>query len=181
MPFYFGIEAVTRTFAVLGWLAFLAFSIGSRHYLYPVFEDPSLSLMVAIGVVILLSAAASGLLLLRKRSLEGFALAAFLLLCMPYIQLMPNHPPSLVSDRYLALAVWPAILFAVALLWRLKLVPRIAILLVIALLWGFQTIERPRDWRLETLFDADLRAYPGYYMPAMYEINYVQLPQGFIS
>jgi protein O-mannosyl-transferase len=178
MPFYFGIEALARTFAVLGWLAFLAFSIGSRHYLYPVFEDPNLPLMVAIGVVVLVSAAASGLLLLRKRSLEGFALVAFLLLCMPYIQLMPNHPPSLVSDRYLALAVWPAILFAVALLWRLKPVPRIALLFVIALLWGFQTIERPRDWRLEKLFDADLRAYPGYYMPAMYEINYVQMPQG---
>jgi Tfp pilus assembly protein PilF len=178
MPFYFGIEALARTFAVLGWLAFLAFSTGSRHYLYPVFEDPNLPLMVAIGVVVLLSAATSGLLLLRKRSLEGFALAAFLLLCMPYIQLMPNHPPSLVSDRYLALAVWPAILFAVALLWRLKPVPRMALLLAFALLWGFQTIERPRDWRLETLFDADLRAYPGYYMPAMYEINYVKLPQG---
>ena len=179
MPFYFGIEAVTRTFAVLGWMARLAVSLGSHHFFYPVFEDPNLSLMVAIGVAVMVSAAASGLLLLRKRSLESFALAAFLLLCMPYIQLMPSHPPSLVSDRYLALAVWPAILFAVALLWRLKLVLRIVILLVIALLWGFQTIERPRDWRsLETLLDADLRTYPGYYMPAMYEINHVQLSQG---
>ncbi len=179
MPFYFGIEAVIRTFAVLGWMARLAVSLGSRHFLYPVFEDPNLSFMVAIGVVVLLSAAASGLLLLRKRSLEGFALAAFLLLCMPYIQLMPNHPPSLVSDRYLALAVWPAILLIVALLWRLKPVLRIVLLLVIALLWGFQTIERPRDWRsLETLYNADLHTYPGSYMPAMYEINNVQLPQG---
>ena len=162
MPFYFGIEAVTRTFAVLGWMARLAFSLGSRHFLYPVFEDPNLHFMVTLGAAVLAATAAGGFLLLRKRSLEGFALAAFLLICVPYIQLLPNHPPSLVSDRYLALAVWPAILLIVALLWRFKPVLRIALLLVIALLWGIQTVERPRDWRsMETLYNADLRAYPG--------------------
>ena len=182
MPFYFGIEAVTRTFAVLGWMARLAFSLGSRHFLYPVFEDPNLHFMVTLGAAVLAATAAGGFLLLRKRSLEGFALAAFLLICVPYIQLLPNHPPSLVSDRYLALAVWPAILLIVALLWRFKPVLRIALLLVIALLWGIQTVERPRDWRsMETLYNADLRAYPGYYMPIMYEINNVQLPQGLYS
>lgn len=182
MPFYFGIEAVTRTFAVLGWLARLAFSPGPRHFLYPVFEDTNLPAMVALGAAVLVASTASVFLILRKRSLEGFALAAFLLLCMPYIQLIPNHPPSLVSDRYLALAVWPAILFLVAMLWRLKLVLRLVLLIAIASLWGFQTVERPRDWRsLETLYNADLHAYPGYYMPAMYEINNVQLPQGLYS
>ena len=182
MPFYFGIEAVTRTFAVMGWLVFLAFSFGNRHFLYPVLEDTNLTFMIALGVVVLAAAAVSGLLILRKRSLEGFALAAFLLICIPYIQLIPNHPPSLVSDRYLALAVWPAILFAVAILWHLKLVMRTVILLVIALLWGYQTVERPRDWRsTEALYNADLQAYPGYYLPAMYEINNVQLPQGLYS
>ena len=182
MPFYFGIEAVTRTFSVLGWLAFLAVSPGNRHFLYPVFEDPNLALMVALGVVILAAAVISGLLILRKRSLEAFALVAFLLVSLPYIQLIPNHPPSLVSDRYLALAVWPAILLIVALLWRLKPKHRPIPLLVIALFWGSQTVERPRDWRsMETLYNADLRAYPGYYMPAMYEINNVQLPQGLYA
>jgi protein O-mannosyl-transferase len=182
MPFYFGIEAVTRTFAVLGWMARLAFSLGNRHFLYPVFEDPNLLFMVALGVAVLVAAVAGGFLILRKRSLEGFALAAFLLLCIPYIQLIPNHPPSLVSDRYLALAVWPAILLIVALLWRLKFVLRIVLLLVIASLWGFQTVERPRDWRsMEKLYHADLHTYPGYYLPAMYEINNVHLPQGLYS
>lgn len=179
MPFYFGIEMVTRTLAILGGLVRLAISPEGRHFLYPVFEDRYLFVTVAIGAVVLVSAVASGLWILRKRSLERFALASFLLLCIPYIQLIPNHPPSLVSDRYLALAVWPVILLIVSLLWRLKPVPRIGSLIILALLWGFQTTVRPGDWRsLETLVDSDLRAYPGYYMPAMYKINYVQLPQG---
>jgi len=179
MPLYFGMEAFTRTFAVLGWLTYLSFTPESRHFLYPVFEDANLYFMVALGAAVLAAAAASGLSIFRKRSIEGFALVAFLLLCLPYMQLIPNHPPSLVSDRYLALAVWPVILFAVAMLWRLKLVLRIVILFVVALLWGFQTVERPRDWRsLETLYDADIQAYPGYYLPAMYEIDNVQLPHG---
>jgi len=178
-PAYFGIEAVTRTLAVLGWLARLVVSPESRHFFYPVFEDPYLPAMVALGVAVLAAAAAGGVLLLRKRSLEGFALAAFLLLCVPYLQLIPYAAPSLVQDRFLALAMWPVILLLVALSWRLKPMPRAILLLAIALPWGFQTIERPRDWRsLEALIDTDLRAYPGYYMPAFYKIGYVQLPHG---
>ncbi len=179
MPFYFGIEALTRIFAALGWLACLAVTPGSRHFLYPVFEDANLYLMVGIGVGVMIAALAGGLLVLRKRSLEGFALIAFLLMCIPYMQLMPNHPPSLVSDRYLTFAVWPAILLIVALLWRLSCVPRIILLLAAVLPWAYQTIERPRDWRsMDALYNADLSAYPGYYIPAMFEINNVLLPQG---
>ena len=179
VPFYFGIEAVTRTLAVLGWMARLAVSPESRHFFYPVFEDPHLPAMVALGAAVLAASFAGGVLILRKRSLEGFALVAFLLLCMPYMQLIPNHPPSLVADRYLALAVWPAMLLVVALSWRLKRGPRTILLLAIVLPWGFQTIERPRDWRsFEALVDADLRAYPGYYAPAYFKIYQFLLRQG---
>ena len=176
--FYFGIESITRILAVLGWLTRLAISPESRHFLYPVFEDPYLPFMVSIGVVVLATAAASGVMLLRKRSLEGFALAAFLLLCMPYMQMLPYGAPSLVTDRFLTLAIWPAILLLVALSWRLKPLPRATLLLAIALPWVFQTAERPRDWSSnEAILDADLRAYPGYYMPALYKIIIVQLPR----
>ena len=34
MPFYFGIEAITRSFAILGWLARLAVNPESRHFIY---------------------------------------------------------------------------------------------------------------------------------------------------
>ena len=174
-----GVEAATRSLAVLGWLARLAVSPESRHLFYPVYEDPYLPAMVATGVAVVAAAAAGGVMLLRKRSLEGFALVVFLLLCAPYIQLVPFTPPSLVSDRYLALAVWPAVLLLVALSWRLNAAPRAALLLVIALSWGFQTVGRPRDWRsYEALLDADLRAYPGYYMPAAWKIIFVHFPQG---
>lgn len=176
---YFGVEVITRALAVLGWLVRLAVSPESRHFIYPVFDDPYLPVMVTLGVAILLAAIASVVMILRKRSLEGFALIAFVLLCMPYTQLIPYVTPSLVSDRFLTLAVWPAMLLIVALLWRLKTVPRTALLLVIALLWGFQTVERPRDWRsYEALVDTDLRAYPGHYLPAFQKIMSYQLPKG---
>ncbi len=179
IPFYFGVEAVTRSLATLGWLARLAVSPENRHFYYPVFENPYLPVMVALGTAVLAAAAAGIVMILRKRSLEGFAIVTFLLLCIPYIQLMPFVSPSLASDRYLALAVWPVVVLIVALSWRLSPMPRIVLLLAIALSWGWQTMERTRDWRdFEVLVDADLRAYPGYYMPAVYKITSFQLPRG---
>lgn len=179
VPIYFGIETVTRALAVLGWLTRLAISPESHHFFYPVFEDPWLLGMVTLGGVMLIAAGWGAWTLLRKPSLEGFAMVIFFLLCVPSIQLIPYKPPSLVSDRFLFLAVWPSILLLVALSWRLSRVPRTALLLIIALAWCFQTLERSRDWRsFETVIDNDLHAYPGYYMPAIYKIIGIQLPQG---
>ena len=179
-PIYFATEAVTRSLAVLGWLARLVVTPETRHYFYPVFEDTYFSAMVILGAAVLFATLASGAMLVRKRSLEGFVLVAFLLLCMPYIQLIPYAPPSLVSDRFLTLAAWPAVLLIVALAWRFNSVLRTVLLLFVALLWGLQTIERPRDWRsYEALVDVDFRAFPGYSMPAMYKSD-IQLSQGLI-
>jgi hypothetical protein len=181
VPFYFGVEAVTRSLAVLGWLARLAVTPESRHFFYPVLEDPYLPVMVVLGAAVLLAAAVvSVVVMLRKRlSLEGFAIVVFLLLCTPSIQLIPYAPPSLVSDRWLALAMWPVLLLIVVLAWRLKPMPRAILLLVLALSWSFQTTERTRDWRsFDAMVDSDIRAYPGYYMPAMHKIIFVQLSQG---
>ncbi len=128
----------------------------------------------------LAAAMASSAMLLRKRTLEGFAVVVFLLMCMPYLQLIPFVSPSMVQNRYLALAAWPAMLLLVALAWRLNTYPRIALLLVFALMFGFQTTQRPRDWRsFEKLVDADLRAFPDYYIPASYKM-FIQLRQGLI-
>jgi hypothetical protein len=183
VPFYFGVEAVIRSLAVQGWLARLAVSPESRHFFYPVLEDPRLPVMAALGAAVFAAAAVSVAVMLRKRaSLEGFAIVTFLLLCIPSIQLIPYQPPSLVSDRWLALAVWPAGMLIVALAWRLKPAHRTVLLLVIALSWSIQTIERPRDWRsLEALTDADIRAFPGFYLPAEHKIIYVQLKRGLRS
>ena len=179
MSYYFGIEAVQRTLAVLGWMARLAVSPEDRHFFYPVLEDAHLSAMIALGVAVLAAALAGTVIFLRKRSTEGFAIIIFFLLCMPYIQLIPFAPPSLVSDRWLALAVWPAILLLVALSWRLKPVPRAILLLAIALSWSFQTVVRPSDWRgSDILIDSDIRAFPGHYMPAYEKIITYQLPKG---
>jgi len=179
LPTYFGVESAIRSLAILGWLARLAVSPESRHFLYPLFEDPYLPAMVTVGIAVLAAVAVGAVAMLRKRSLPGFALVVFFLLCMPSLQLIPYSPPSLVSDRFVFLAVWPAALMIVAQLWRVKSAPRVAILLIIALSWGFQTVERTRDWRsFETVVEADLHAYPGYYMPAVYQIVGVQLPRG---
>lgn len=177
-PAYYGIEAVTRIFAVLGWLTRLAVSPETRLFVYPVFEDTFLPAMVALGVAVLAAGAVGALMAIRNRSLEGIALAAFLLLCLPYLQLIPYGPPSLVSDRWLAFAVWPASLLIVTLTWRLSPMLRALLLLVIALSWGVQTIQRSRDWRsTEAIVDADLRTVPGLCLPAMYKVNF-QLSRG---
>jgi hypothetical protein len=132
--------------------------------------------MAILGAVVLIVAVVSALMLWRKQSLESFSVITFLLLCITSIQLIPYAPPSMISDRYLFLAEWPAILLVVSLIWRLKQVYRISLLLIIALSWCFQTLERPRDWRSnEAMIEADLRSFPGYYMPSMYKITHVQL------
>ncbi len=175
----FDAEMIPRSLAVLGWIARLAISGGSRHMYYPVIEDPHLFAMIALGVAVLTVAIAGLVMLLRKPSLEGYALAAFFLVCMPYLQMIPYAPPSLASDRFLSLAAWPFILLIATLAWRLKPLLRTLLLVIIAVSWSFQTIDRPRDWRnFETLIDADLRSYPGYYMPAIFKITNFQLPRG---
>lgn len=178
LPFYFGMEAVTRSLSVLGWLARLAASPENRHFFYPVFDDTYLPIMVAAGVAVLAVVATGAMLLLRKRSFIGLATIVFLLLCMPALQLLPYKQPSVVSDRYIFLAVWPATMIIVALLWRLKPLPRALFLLGLALSWLFQTAERTRDWRsTEAMIEVDVRAFPGYYVPAVYKIM-GQLPRG---
>jgi hypothetical protein len=172
VPFYFGVEVISRTLAILGWLGRLAASPESRHICYPVLDDAYLPGMVILGLLILIATFAGGVTLLRKRSLEGFALVSFLLLCLPSLQLIPYSPPSLASDRWIALACWPVLLLAVSLAWRLKPWPRITLFLVFVLSFAFQTINRATDWSSEDhLWDVDMRAYPGYYVPTYIKIS----------
>ena len=172
IPLYFGIEAVNRSLAVLGWLARLTVSPESRHFYYPVFEDPNFPFMVALGASVIAAAAAGLIMLWRKRSLEGFAVVAFLSLCITSIQLIPYAPPSLVSDRFIFLAMWPAIILLVSLVWRLGPAFRWAVLLIMALSWTFQTVERPGDWRsVDALIGKDVYAYPGNHMPVILRMS----------
>ncbi|MBI4937181.1 MAG: hypothetical protein HY846_03020 [Nitrosomonadales bacterium] len=171
IPIHFGTETITRTLAILGWLARVAVTPEGRHFIYPVLEDPWLPVMAAAGVAALAAAGWGAVAVLRRRSLEGFALAVFALLCLPSLQLVPYAVPSLVSDRFVFLALWPVILLIVVLAWRLKPLPRAALLLAVALPWSIQTIERPRDWRSgDALIEPDVRAHPGHYGPASWKV-----------
>lgn len=171
IPVYFGTETVTRTLAILGWLARLAVSPEGRHFIYPILEDPWLPVMAAAGAAVLAAAGWGTVMVLRRRSLEGFAVTMFALICLPSLQLVPYAVPSLVSDRYVFLALWPIILLIVALAWRLRPVPRVVLLFAVALPWSIQTIERARDWRNgDAVIDPDVRAYPGHYGPASWKV-----------
>ncbi|MBI5429030.1 MAG: hypothetical protein HY938_01085 [Nitrosomonadales bacterium] len=170
-PAYYGWETASRMLAVMGWLARLAISPEGRHFFYPVLDYPGYAVMVASGAILLAAAVRGGLMILRGRSLAGFSLVVFVLFCLPYSQLMPYQTPSLVTDRFLFLGAWPAILLIVVLVWRLEGSMRWALLFAIALPWGYQTVERVRDWRsFSAVIDADVRAYPGYYVPASMKI-----------
>jgi len=176
---YWGVETATRAAAILGWMLRLALSPEGQHFFYPVFDTTWLPGMVVPGIAVLLAAAAGVWMLLRRRSIEGFALVAFVLLCLPYLQLIPYGTHTLVSDRFMFIAVWPVLLLLVSLAWRLRAVPRIALLLLVALPWIYHTVERPRDWRsFDLLVEADVRAYPEYFMAASCKVLYVQLTNG---
>lgn len=178
-PLYLGIEAVTRSLAILGGLAGLAVTPEARHYFYPLFEDSWFPLMTVQGFVMLIAGIWGGVAFLRKRSFAGFALVSFLLLCLPYLQPVPTMLPSLIQDRYVALAIWPVLLLVVFLARRLKPVPRAVLLLFLVLPWTFQTMKRPNDWRNdETLIRADYRACPECYMPAFFMVMDFQMRNG---
>jgi hypothetical protein len=160
---YWGIETCTRALAILGSMLWLAVTPAARHYFYPVFENAWLPALVAVGVVILLAALVAAI-RWRARSTAYFSVLAFVLLCLPYLQFMPFITHTLVADRFIYLALWPAILLLVTLVWRLNTVLRVVLLCLIALPWLVQTAERPRDWAsIDALAAADLRAYPGSY------------------
>jgi tetratricopeptide (TPR) repeat protein len=180
-PGYMGIEVLIRALAILGWMARLSITPEGRHFFYPVLEDPHLYIMVTLGGVILAAAISGAVMLLRKKSLEGFSLIAFVLLCAPYMQLIPYRTLSFVSDRFIALGVWLVMLLIVSLAWRLSRLPRAVLLLVVALLCCGQTIERSNEWRsYEALVDVDFQAFPRLSIPAMYKAD-IQLSQGLVN
>ena len=179
---YFGFEAISRVLAVQGWLVRLAISPENRHYLYPVLDNSWLIAMEVAGALVFVAFAGGMMQLLRKGSLEYFAIVVFALLCLPYLQLIPYVTNSIVADRFVYLAVWPASLLIVSLVWHLKHWLRVAVVLFFLLASAFQTLERTPSWRsLEALIEADYIATPGNYQLALHKIFYFQLPQGLYN
>lgn len=177
LPFFADINLVDRALTVLGNMTRIAITPEHRHFFYPGMDDPYHVAMVVLGTIIVLFLAA--VILARKRSLEGSALVVFVLLCIPYMQLIPYRTPSLVVDRFAFMAVWPAVLLIVAFSWRCRPYLRNSILVIVALAWTWQTVERPRDWiGAESMIEADIQTEPGYYMPIFQKIIGFQFKRG---
>lgn len=179
LPYYFGLESVYRSFAILGGLARLCISPFSRHFFYPVFDDPLYKFLVMLGVLMTVAVIFGFVQAIRKRSFVGFLLVLFFLLCLPYLQIIPAKPPSLLADRYVSLAIWPFMMLLVLVIWQLKSQLRILLFLVLALTWSYQTFSRPADWsNYNSLVKSDYVSYPYYYLPAYYFIVDNELPKG---
>lgn len=176
LPAYYGVETVTRSLSILGWLARLAISPESRHVIYPVLDRWFIG-MIAVGIIVGIAAVAGAVALIRKRSLEGYLLIAFALLCIPYLQLMPFSTDSLVCDRFLFLSVWPIVLLLTLLLWRLSFLPRAILLGVLLALFSYQVFDRPKYWASdETLFERDFIASPENSILAYDQILWREIP-----
>jgi len=170
-PAHFGIEIFIRAIDVLGWLGRLSISPESRHFFYPVFEDTKLTGMMIVGALILMVSISGVVMVRRKYALEWLLMITFVMLCLPYMQLIPFETFSLVSDRFLFLAVWPVAMLFVMLIWRLHPLLRIVMLTTVMAAFCYQTIERPSDWRSEIAHvSMDVAAYPGHYLPAFQKI-----------
>jgi hypothetical protein len=172
LPAYWGAETFTRAAAILGWMLRLSVTFEARHYAYPVFEDGAFPFMAILGVAVLLAALAGAAVLMRRKTLAGFAALSFVLFCFPYLQFSPFITHSLVTDRFVFFAAWPVMLLLVALLWKVKPVVRVGLLLVLMLAFTFQTVVRPKDWQsFDRLIEKDALAYPGYYYPVFHTVE----------
>lgn len=175
-PSYYGSEAITRSLAILGWMVRLTVSPESRHFIYPVLDNWFIG-MVTVGGLTLVAAGAGLVIFFKKRMLAGFLLVAFVLLCIPYMQLIPFSSDSLVYDRFLFLPVWAVAFLATLWLWKLQFVPRLAVLSIFFVLCAYQTIDRPKYWvSNETLFERDFLTFPENYTLAYDQIIERQLP-----
>jgi hypothetical protein len=165
--------------AMLAWLLRLGLGVEARHLYYPALESEQWNEMVLAGVLVLSLVGFASWTLWRRKSLIALATLAFFVLCLPYLHLMPFGSPSAVQDRYLSLAIWPLILGIVALAWRLQRPLRLAVLSALALWWGGQTLVRAPDWHsFESLVAKDAKAFPGYFVPAYFQLAAVELPHG---
>lgn len=176
--YQFGLEAITRPLAALGWLTRLALTPEPRHLFYPFADDPAFPFMLALGGLTLAAVVFGAWRFVRRRSLPGLALLVYFLFCLPYLHILPFTSPSIVQDRYLSIALWPLLLAGAVLAMRLKPTHRAALLLVFAVPWTVQVFGRARDWSsFEKLVDIDLRAFPGHFIPAAYTIKTSQIPE----
>lgn len=169
IPMYFGFGAITRSLAILGGLFRISISPENRHFYYPVYNVQYYPVMVFLGATILASSIFGAWKFLRQKSIIGFSIAAFLLLCLPYLQIIPAKPPSYVADRYISLAIFPMMLLITSILWRIKASIRVLLICVLVLVFGCQMFTRSSEWEDQNIkfIKSDYMAYPEYYMPTI--------------
>jgi tetratricopeptide (TPR) repeat protein len=116
--------------------------------------------------------------LFLRRSVAGFGVVTFVVLCLPFLQIIPFKTWSLVGERFLFLPIFGLALAAGAVL--VKVDTRVAWTVLTALTAGFlaTSIARSLDWRsAEALLVNDVAYSPRHQLAVEPYIDHL-LPQG---
>jgi hypothetical protein len=168
-----------QALAILGYLTRIGLWPHDMRLMYDVLE-PGLPKVLAImlGSVALIAGGVGVWLFGRSRSPIGLGLAAFVLLCAPFVQLIRFSTWSLASERFLFLPIFAIALVVAGVMakitWRWR-APIVAAILIAGL---FLTFDRSRTWRsADELLLSNARQSPALAMAQDKAIFLVYLPQ----
>jgi tetratricopeptide (TPR) repeat protein len=162
---------------ILGYMLGIAIFPANPHLTHDVFPG-GISALVAIsaGLLACIASAVSVISLWRHRSVVAFGFLLFVLLCLPYLQLVPFRTWSLVSERFLFLALLGLTLATAAILAKMPRAAALALLLVAAGAGLTVTYAQSRVWAdRDALLLSNARRAPGNYVAQLHAINKVLL------
>jgi hypothetical protein len=165
---------------ILGHLAKIAVAPIRLRLVYDLTQPGLLGQVApAVGGLTLLFGALGAVAAWRRASLPGFGAACFVVLCLPFLQLIPFTTWSLASERFLFLPVFGLALASAALLGRLAARWRFGLALALAAAGLAVTLGQSSRWGArEPLIEVSARLAPGSKEVQMLLVNKVLLPAG---
>jgi tetratricopeptide (TPR) repeat protein len=158
-------EQIGLATRILGYLTSIAlFPVRLRLH-YDVDEPGAPAVFAyALGVATIVAGLAGCWFHARRRSAAGWGLAAFLLLCVPFLQLVPFRTWSLASERFVFLPVLGLALVFGVVLRRVEIRRRIPVLAGVAFVGIAITLLRCITWAQgpEALYANSVRLSPGH-------------------
>jgi tetratricopeptide (TPR) repeat protein len=141
--------------------------------------EPGLPFVSAIifGVLAVLAAVWGVLRTARYRSIVGFGAFAFLLFCLPFLQLLPFITWSYASDRFLFLGVWAGALAVVPMLLRHRTAFGIGVLGLVLAVYAVVTLTQSAVWcNTDDVYRQSAETSPTMMQTAMMHIDVILLP-----